>query len=114
MNKQNSDSKDSITRSASELSKGKRSATRTLGDKTPTKRANTTGASSSTRQDGKTPIKRASSSSASGSTRQEGSSTGYSGKILQTMTVERLRALLKERGLPTKGKKEELIARLRG
>ncbi|MCL7027640.1 hypothetical protein MKW94_022883, partial [Papaver nudicaule] len=31
-----------------------------------------------------------------------------------TMTVERLHALLKERGLMVKGKKDELIARLRG
>ncbi|KAI3737416.1 hypothetical protein L2E82_27418 [Cichorium intybus] len=32
---------------------------------------------------------------------------------LQSLTVERLRALLKERGLSLKGKKDELIARLR-
>ncbi|KAI3899227.1 hypothetical protein MKW92_018438 [Papaver armeniacum] len=32
----------------------------------------------------------------------------------QTMTVNSLRALLKERGLMVKGKKDELIARLRG
>ncbi|KAI3977172.1 hypothetical protein MKX01_035902, partial [Papaver californicum] len=32
----------------------------------------------------------------------------------QKVTVERLRALLKERGLMVKGKKDELIARLRG
>ncbi|XP_024973099.1 uncharacterized protein LOC112511632 isoform X1 [Cynara cardunculus var. scolymus] len=32
---------------------------------------------------------------------------------LQRLTVERLRALLKERGLSVKGKKEELIGRLR-
>ncbi|XP_052182540.1 uncharacterized protein LOC127795122 [Diospyros lotus] len=35
-------------------------------------------------------------------------------KDLQSLTVERLRVLLKERGLSLKGKKDELIARLRG
>ncbi|KAK4436863.1 hypothetical protein Salat_0020200 [Sesamum alatum] len=35
-------------------------------------------------------------------------------KDLQSLTVDRLRALLKERGLSVKGKKDELIARLRG
>ncbi|KAF3778308.1 hypothetical protein EJ110_NYTH43799 [Nymphaea thermarum] len=32
---------------------------------------------------------------------------------LQSMTVERLRALLKAKGLSTKGKKDELVERLR-
>ncbi|KAL2458260.1 SAP domain-containing protein [Abeliophyllum distichum] len=32
---------------------------------------------------------------------------------LHSLTVERLRALLKEKGLPVKGKKDELITRLR-
>lgn len=33
---------------------------------------------------------------------------------IQNMTVEKLRALLKEKGLSLRGRKDELIARLRG
>ncbi|PIN22480.1 hypothetical protein CDL12_04809 [Handroanthus impetiginosus] len=44
---------------------------------------------------------------------QEGSSRVLD-KDLHSLTVEKLRALLKERGLSGKGKKDELIARLRG
>eukprot|EP00271_Cylindrocystis_brebissonii_P017004 TRINITY_DN423_c0_g2_i1.p1 TRINITY_DN423_c0_g2~~TRINITY_DN423_c0_g2_i1.p1 ORF type:complete len:186 (+),score=54.32 TRINITY_DN423_c0_g2_i1:297-854(+) len=35
------------------------------------------------------------------------------GEALESMTAEQLRGLLKERGLATKGRKEELVARLR-
>ncbi|XP_048443467.1 uncharacterized protein LOC103950018 [Pyrus x bretschneideri] len=48
------------------------------------------------------------------SSRQEGSSSqASSSRDFQGLTVERLRALLKAKGLYTKGKKDELIARLR-
>ncbi|CAN1802355.1 hypothetical protein LINPERHAP1_LOCUS23336 [Linum perenne] len=43
----------------------------------------------------------------------EGSGSRTSDKDLYSLTVDKLRALLKERGLSTKGKKEELVARLR-
>ncbi|KAI3847832.1 hypothetical protein MKX03_026892, partial [Papaver bracteatum] len=46
---------------------------------------------------------------------KEGSKTHSTSKdTYQTMTVKTLRDLLKERGLMVKGKKDELIARLRG
>ncbi|XP_027336141.1 uncharacterized protein LOC113850031 isoform X2 [Abrus precatorius] len=45
--------------------------------------------------------------------RQEGSNSQTPSRDFHTLTVERLRALLKARGLSTKGKKEELIARLK-
>ncbi|KAK9278435.1 hypothetical protein L1049_028000 [Liquidambar formosana] len=48
------------------------------------------------------------------SSRQEGSNSRAPVKDFQGLTVERLRALLKERGLSTRGKKDELIARLKG
>ncbi|KAI4326761.1 hypothetical protein MLD38_032041 [Melastoma candidum] len=44
---------------------------------------------------------------------QEGSHSHLSDKDLHTLTVERLRALLKEKGLSARGKKDELIARLK-
>ncbi|GMJ04907.1 Lower Temperature 1 [Hibiscus trionum] len=44
---------------------------------------------------------------------QEGSSSRATEKDYHGLTVERLRALLKERGLSPKGKKDELIARLK-
>ncbi|CAL1389092.1 unnamed protein product [Linum trigynum] len=43
----------------------------------------------------------------------EGSGSRTSDKDLYSLTVERLRVLLKERGLSPKGKKDELVARLR-
>ncbi|KAB2067945.1 hypothetical protein ES319_A09G262900v1 [Gossypium barbadense] len=43
----------------------------------------------------------------------EGSSSSVAEKDYHSFTVERLRALLKERGLSPKGKKDELIARLK-
>ncbi|RID76901.1 hypothetical protein BRARA_B03851 [Brassica rapa] len=45
--------------------------------------------------------------------RLEGSNSGTGEKDFQSLTVEKLRALLKEKGLPTKGRKDELIARLK-
>ncbi|KAK2409366.1 SAP domain-containing protein [Trifolium repens] len=44
---------------------------------------------------------------------QEGSNGQTSNRNFQSLTVERLRALLRAKGLPTKGKKEELITRLK-
>ncbi|KAE9601387.1 putative transcription regulator SAP family [Lupinus albus] len=44
---------------------------------------------------------------------QEGSNSQTSHRDFQNLTVERLRALLKAQGLPTKGRKDELIARLK-
>ncbi|KAL3839078.1 hypothetical protein ACJIZ3_023669 [Penstemon smallii] len=58
--------------------------------------------------DGKAAGKKAMSSSS-----QEGSSRVLD-KDLQSLTVEKLRALLKEKGLSVKGRKDDLIARLRG
>ncbi|KAL1810418.1 hypothetical protein ACET3Z_027408 [Daucus carota] len=43
----------------------------------------------------------------------EGSRSRAPEKDLQSLTVERLRAILREKGLSAKGKKDELIARLR-
>ncbi|KAJ8752564.1 hypothetical protein K2173_005453 [Erythroxylum novogranatense] len=45
---------------------------------------------------------------------QEGSASCTSDKVFHCLTVERLRALLRERGLSPKGKKDELVARLKG
>ncbi|XP_078159456.1 SAP domain-containing protein [Carex rostrata] len=83
LNKQKSDLKEAVP-------KGKRTPTRYLDSKVPSKRLNT-GASSS----------------------RQGSSSGFSEQTLQSLTVERLRALLKERGLSPKGRKDELISRLK-
>ncbi|CAM9002175.1 unnamed protein product [Rhodiola kirilowii] len=47
------------------------------------------------------------------STRHEALKSSASVKEYHNLTVERLRALLKERGLSVKGKKDELITRLR-
>ncbi|KAJ0236426.1 DET1- and DDB1-associated protein 1 [Hirschfeldia incana] len=44
---------------------------------------------------------------------RQGSSSRSGEKDFQSLTVEKLRALLKEKGLPTKGRKDELIARLK-
>ncbi|KAK9090130.1 hypothetical protein Sjap_023307 [Stephania japonica] len=44
---------------------------------------------------------------------QDGSSSRTPQKDFQLLTVERLRSILKERGMPTKGRKDELVARLR-
>lgn len=71
--------------------RGKRSVERT-GDGSSAKKANIAPAHSSIRQEG---------------------SSSRSSVDLQGLTVERLRILLKERGLSTKGKKDELIGRLK-
>ncbi|THU54205.1 hypothetical protein C4D60_Mb10t22590 [Musa balbisiana] len=92
INKQKSDAKDVIAKSAADSNTVKRSAVRTSERRSPPKKTKTSSASTSHR----------------GS-----SSSELSEKKLQTMTVERLRALLKERGLSPKGKKDELIARLK-
>nr|XP_043636393.1 uncharacterized protein LOC122607479 [Erigeron canadensis] len=61
--------------------------------------------------EGRASAKRAASTTQNGS-RQDGSKSQLP-ENLQSLTVERLRALLKERGLSVRGKKDELIARLR-
>ncbi|PWA52009.1 SAP domain, Ubiquitin ligase, Det1/DDB1-complexing [Artemisia annua] len=61
--------------------------------------------------DGRASAKRAASTTQNGSG-QEGSKPQLP-ENLQSLTVERLRALLKERGLSVRGKKDELIGRLR-
>ncbi|CAH2043681.1 unnamed protein product [Thlaspi arvense] len=48
---------------------------------------------------------RGSAKRAANASRQEGSSSRTGGKDFQSLTVEKLRALLKEKGLPTKGRK---------
>ncbi|XP_062028972.1 uncharacterized protein LOC133744974 [Rosa rugosa] len=58
-------------------------------------------------------LDRAPAKKASMQPRQEESSSQASSRDFQGLTVERLRALLKAKGLSVKGKKEELIARLR-
>eukprot|EP01018_Ginkgo_biloba_P024608 Gb_37457 [translate_table: standard] len=63
--------------------------------------------------DDKLTVKRANSSGITVSSKKEGSSSRLPDRELQNCTVDKLRALLKERGLPTKGKKDELIARLK-
>ncbi|KAK9069876.1 hypothetical protein SSX86_010272 [Deinandra increscens subsp. villosa] len=55
---------------------------------------------------------RASAKRAASTTQNEGSKTKLP-ENLQSLTVERLRALLKDRGLSVRGKKDELIGRLR-
>ncbi|XP_071689829.1 protein LOWER TEMPERATURE 1-like [Rutidosis leptorrhynchoides] len=63
------------------------------------------------RADGRASAKRAASTTQNGS-RQDASKSQLP-ENLQSLTVERLRALLKERGLSVRGKKDELIGRLR-
>ncbi|KAL9239361.1 hypothetical protein vseg_013693 [Gypsophila vaccaria] len=60
--------------------------------------------------DGRTPAKRALTGGQSGS--RQGGSSSTAGNF-QGLTVPRLRALLKEKGLSCSGKKDELIERLR-
>ncbi|CAM6117672.1 unnamed protein product [Calypogeia fissa] len=73
--------------------KAKRSAERPCDDKVMTKRINIGGAPSNSRR--------------------EGGSGRLSDKELQSFTVQKIKALLKERGQPLKGNKDELIARLK-
>ncbi|KAK9104160.1 hypothetical protein Scep_021004 [Stephania cephalantha] len=63
--------------------------------------------------DGKGSAKKANSVSNPRTAFQDGSSSRTPQKDFQHLTVERLRSILKERGLPTKGRKDELVARLR-
>ncbi|MCL7030504.1 hypothetical protein MKW94_017219 [Papaver nudicaule] len=79
-------------KSTTEKTKGKRAAERTV--------------------DGRASAKRASLSLNPCSSQQEKSSGCASGKEFQSLTVDKLRILLRGRGLSIKGKKEELIARL--
>ncbi|KAL4192470.1 hypothetical protein AMTRI_Chr06g172160 [Amborella trichopoda] len=84
--------KDTKGKGGTDNAKGKRSAERAVDSRTSVKRANVANGSSSSRKEG---------------------SINYSEREIQNLTVERLRYLLKERNLPTKGKKEELVARLK-
>ncbi|GMH31472.1 hypothetical protein Nepgr_033315 [Nepenthes gracilis] len=61
--------------------------------------------------DGRASAKRATTNTQNVS--QQEASNNRASDNFQSLTVERLRALLKERGLPTKGKKDELISKLR-
>ncbi|KAF2311472.1 hypothetical protein GH714_024142 [Hevea brasiliensis] len=61
-------------------------------------------------QDGRSSAKRSNSQIVA---RQEGSDSRTADRDFYSLTVERLRALLKEQGLSPKGKKDELVARLR-
>lgn len=85
--------KDNRRKSVAENAKGKRPAEKPLDDKTSAKRPN--------------------SGTASVNSKKEGGSSRLSEKDLQSFTVDKLRSLLKEKGLPIKGKKDELITRLR-
>ncbi|XP_042500904.1 uncharacterized protein LOC122078824 [Macadamia integrifolia] len=89
--KNDSSSKDAKGKATAECTKGKRAAERAVDGRASAKKMNVT--------------------NSSGSARQAGTSTHTD---FQGLTVERLRALLKERGLSVKGKKDELIARLKG
>ncbi|WCJ36251.1 SAP domain-containing protein [Euphorbia peplus] len=61
-------------------------------------------------QDGRSSSKRSNSQTVNG---PEGSDIRTSERDLYSLTVEKLRALLKEQGLSPRGKKDELVARLR-
>ncbi|CAL4988235.1 unnamed protein product [Urochloa decumbens] len=93
LNKQKSDAKDSGSRTPGENTRGKRSAARSLDVNNASKRPNL--------------------GTSAGSSGCEETISGFSQHTLQSFTVERLRALLRQSGLPAKGKKDELIARLR-
>ncbi|OAY64987.1 hypothetical protein ACMD2_17695 [Ananas comosus] len=82
ISKQKSEANDA---KAAERGKGKRSGARNSDGRSPAKRANTGAAVASSRQG------------------------GFSEQTLQSMTVERLRALLKEKGLSTRGKKARTL-----
>uniref|UniRef100_A0A1D1YYX9 Apurinic endonuclease-redox protein n=1 Tax=Anthurium amnicola TaxID=1678845 RepID=A0A1D1YYX9_9ARAE len=93
LNKQRGDVKEGKAKAAAESNRGKRCAERTF--------------------DGRASAKRANVASGLASPRRDESKAVPSDKELQAFTVERLRALLKERGLSAKGKKDELILRLK-
>ncbi|XP_042497153.1 uncharacterized protein LOC122075980 [Macadamia integrifolia] len=88
-----SSSKDAKGKATTESTKGKRAAERAV--------------------DGRNSAKRVNKTNGSGKPQQEGTSTRTVERDFQGLTVERLRARLKERGLSVKGKKDELIARLK-
>lgn len=92
LNKQKTEGKDVDSRTVGENNRGKRSAARSLDVNNSAKKANL--------------------GTSSGSSAYEEIS-GFSQHTLQSFTVERLRALLRQSGRSTKGKKDELIARLR-
>lgn len=85
--------KDVKGKSTTEITKGKRAAERTA--------------------DGRASAKRASLNLNPRSSQQEKSGGCAFDKEFQSLTVDKLRILLRGRGLSVKGKKEELIARLR-
>lgn len=91
--KQKGEAKDADSRTPGENTRGKRSAARSLDVNNSAKRANL--------------------GTNSGSSAYEETISGFSQHTLQSFTVERLRALLRQGGLSTKGKKDELITRLR-
>eukprot|EP00246_Nothoceros_aenigmaticus_P002350 TRINITY_DN13192_c0_g2_i2.p1 TRINITY_DN13192_c0_g2~~TRINITY_DN13192_c0_g2_i2.p1 ORF type:complete len:157 (+),score=29.95 TRINITY_DN13192_c0_g2_i2:123-593(+) len=80
--------KDSKGKGNSEDGKGKRLAEGHSDEKTTAKRANT-------------------------GSRKEAASSRPSDKELQSYTVEKLKQLLRDKGQPVKGKKDELISRLK-
>ncbi|XP_023766706.1 uncharacterized protein LOC111915263 [Lactuca sativa] len=63
--------------------------------------------------DGRATTKRGASNGQHGSQPEGSRSHSHVPENLQSLTVEKIRALLKERGLSLKGKKDELIMRLR-
>ncbi|XP_039776891.1 uncharacterized protein LOC120644342 [Panicum virgatum] len=93
LNKQKNEVKDSGSRTPGETTRGKRSAARSLDVNNSAKRANL--------------------GTSSRSSVYEETISRFSQHTLQSFTVERLRALLRQSDLSTKGKKDELIARLR-
>ncbi|KAK1645678.1 hypothetical protein QYE76_063483 [Lolium multiflorum] len=93
LKKKESEAKDTGSRTPGESSKGKRSAARSLDVQNSSKKPNL--------------------GSSSGLPSSEEAISGFSQHTLQSFTVERLRALLRQRGFTTKGKKDELITRLR-
>ncbi|XP_043703851.1 uncharacterized protein LOC122653952 [Telopea speciosissima] len=92
--KSDSSSKDVKGKGTTESTKGKRAAERAVDGRASAKRVNMT--------------------NRSGNPKQEGTSTRTFERDFQGLTVERLRARLKERSLSVKGKKDVLIARLKG
>ncbi|XP_010545952.1 PREDICTED: uncharacterized protein LOC104818187 [Tarenaya hassleriana] len=88
LKKQSGESSSKVAKGAAEDRPRKRAANRAMDERTPSKRA-------------------------ANGTRQEGSSSRPGERDYHSLTVERLRALLKEKGLPAKGRKDELIARLK-
>ncbi|XP_037430327.1 uncharacterized protein LOC119296012 isoform X1 [Triticum dicoccoides] len=93
LKKKESEAKDAGSRTPGESGKGKRCAARSLGVQKSSKKPNL--------------------GSSSGLPSSDEAISGFSQHTLQSFTVERLRALLRQRGLTTKGKKDELITRLR-